>query len=374
MILPALALPMTAPPALAAEGPPKAVVDCVIKSLGMKGAEALQSGTATAAQQKVLDGCYAQAGVTPAKDNGPSNDRPSSSSTRACAVPAGARRSSEVPIGILMPSGNITGQSYGSAASVKAAGFNAISVGVSFYYDDKGRVSYGRGGQTKQQWLNEVGCTVAQIKAQGLVALVWGQFQNINQKQGTEPQPVPAKLRKRVAASATAVMADLAKTLEKYKADYWSPVSEADKWLGTAGHNTYFPTWVRIGEKHFKGKIYAQMALNNGVTDPAGRPLAMGGADALSIAWVSFQCEDQMFERPDAMVAQARKQGVSSVFVGEIGGVRAGDPSDAACMTTVVDHFGARDTGVLFLDSPKDMEGGSRVESQWPAEWLLSLR
>lgn len=370
----ATSLMILAPSVHAAEGPPQKVIDCVIAKVGEAGAKALETGKATAAQLKVLDACYAQAGLTPPKDDDSGQGQSNQQSTRACAVPAGTTRSGAVPIGILMPSGNFSGQSYGSPAGVKKAGFNAISLGISLYYDSKGRVTFGRGGQSKQDWLNEIGCNVAKIKEQGLVALVWGQLQDVNQKAGTEPQPVPAKLRAKVAKATTSVMADVAKTLEKYKADYWSPISESDKWFGAEGHNRYFPQWVKIGSRYFTGTIYAQMALNNGVTDRSGKPLQMGGADALSIAWISFECEKQMYERPDQMVAAARKQGVDDVFVGEIGGVRAGVPADAACMTDVVEHFGARETGVLFLDAPKDMQGGSRVEGQWPAEWLLELR
>lgn len=43
-------------------------------------------------------------------------------------------------------------------------------------------------------------------------------------------------------------------------------------------------------------------------------------------------------------------------------------------MLAVVDRYGARQTGVLFMDNDKQMPGSQQVEGQWPESFVLSLR
>lgn len=354
----------------AGQAPPQQVLDCVAEQLGAEAADALRSGPPSDEVAPVLGACMAAMVGNDA--SGGSASGPSG----ACAPADGATRTGATPVGVLMPSGYPAVQSYTSAAAVAEAGLNAISLGLPYLYDSDGTIVFDRAGATddgaRSRWLDNIGCLVSEIKSEGLIALVWGQFIDISNPRGQEPKPPSPELADTLGEQVTALLPDIAAVLEEHQVDYFAPASEADKWLGAAGHQKHYPRWTSAVRPHFSGVIYAQPnMLGDGFGTAPGVEPDLSGVDAVSVAWISFRCDRQQLDEYQAFLDDVRADGIE-VFIGEIGDVMAGNPGDAACLDTVVDTLDPDGNGLLVLDSPTDMPGGSQVNGTWLADWLIS--
>jgi hypothetical protein len=279
------------------------------------------------------------------------------------------------PFGVLLPSGRFEGQSYGSAQAIVDAGLNAASIGVPFYYTQSGDVVFGRRDESKEQWLDEIRCVVVEAKDAGLITLVWGQFVQADAPRGQEPMDAPASVQAKLGPAALELIPEVAQLLEELKVEYFSPVSELDKFVGFENHNLVFADMVAAARTTFKGKIYAQPnTLSRPPSfDSENIPPEFGGVDAMSIAWISFDCRADDMDRAQWYVDQAVGQGVQEFFIGEIGGVTGGSESDAECFETLITKWNGASQGVIVLDAPSDMPGAAQVAGTWRENRLRQL-
>lgn len=308
----------------------------------------------------ILSGCS-----SPDESNNSSSCNPANPPTRI----------TEDPYGVLYPSGTFETQSYKSAAEIKAAGFNAVSLGFAFYFNQAGEIVFDRSpdGGEKSRWLERVKCSVVEAKDAGLITLVWGQFEQVDLPRGTEPMGVPEEIREKLAQGAIELMPEIAQLLEELKVEYWSPVSELDKFLGYKNHNKYFRQMVEAGSA-FEGITYAQpmtLSLPPAFVTEKVTP-DLGGVDALSVSWISFDCRPEDMEKALWIIQQAKDQGVSKIFVGEIGGTQNKSYADQACFETLIAAFEGKANGVIALDLPDGIPNGSQVKGTWQETLITS--
>lgn len=295
-------------------------------------------------------------------------------STARCETPVDLVRRANVPIGVLMPSGAPQRQSYVSIDELVTVGYTAVSLGFPFYFSPTGEIVYDFDGNAdadaRQRWEDEIRCTVIEAKEAGLVVAVWGQF--IEAGRRGEPGKMNAGVQNAVLDGALALMPEVAALLEELKVEYWSPVSELDKFAGPTGHNEYFARMVDAGRAAFTGTIYAQPNIldRNGFVAQSIIP-EFGEADALGISWISYECESdkmppgQSLAWADYFVDAATAQGVSRVFISELGDTRPTDESQRACLETLIDYWDGMNTGVFLLDMPTDQPGSVRIKGSW---------
>lgn len=303
-----------------------------------------------------------------------------SASAASCKPPAGLSRSASVPFGTRAPAFLLSpkNHSYGSAAAIKAKGFNAINTSVLIPYNSAGDLDFSREGG-KAAWLCRLGQSLGELKKAGLVVLVEGEVQAVDNPRGTEPGPVPDAIRAKVAQGISGLMPDLAKLMEQYKVEYFAPLGESEKWLGVDLTQANYPQWAATVKQAYKGKVFAQ--LFGGIPGqqafgPLGLTPNLSNLDALGIVFGDWSCSANSLAYTDAYVQAARSQGVGTILTSELGGTTK--PQDAAaaqaCMQQVVDRYGTRQTGVLFMDNDKSMPGSQSVEGQWPETFVLGLR
>ena len=297
-----------------------------------------------------------------------------SSSEAGCVTRDEPTRLADAPFGALLPSGGFEGQSYPSAQAVADTGLNAVSIGWPFYFRENGEITFGYRDETKEQWLDRLRCTVVEIKDAGLVAIVWGQMVQADLPRGVEPMGIPTNLIDTVGIGVEGLIAEVGAVLEELKVEYWSPVSELDKFLGYEGHQQFFPRYVEQARAVFTGSLYAQINSldQNGFTVNRITP-DFAGVDTMSIAWISFACREDDMQKVDWLIEQAEAQGISDRFIGEIGGVTGGSSADRPCMDTLIGRWGS-ESGVVVLDAPSDLPGASQVAGSWLEDVLLELR
>lgn len=279
------------------------------------------------------------------------------------------------PFGVLLPSGQFEGQSYASAQAIADAGLSAVSIGVPFYYTQSGELVFGRREETKEQWLENVRCVVAEAKDAGLITLVWGQFIEADAPRGQEPMDAPAELQAQLGPAALQLIPDLGRVLEDLQVEYFAPVAELDKFVGYENHNRVFADMVAAARTTFTGKIYMQP---NTLSRPPSFDSEQvtpdfGGVDAMSIAWISFGCREDDMARAQWYVDQAVSQGVQEFFIGEIGGVTRGSESDAECFDTLITKWDGPSRGVIVLDAPSDVPDAAQVAGTWRERVLREL-
>lgn len=308
--------------------------------------------------------------------------RDSGASAPRCETPADLIRRANTPIGVLMPSGAPERQSYASVDELVTVGYTAVSLGLPFYYSSTGEIVFDFDGNAdadaRQRWEGEIRCTVIEAKQAGLVVSVWGQF--IEAGRRGEPGKMDAGVQKAVLDGALALMPDVAALLEELKVEYWSPVSELDKFAGPSGHNEYFARMVDAGRAAFTGTIYAQPNIldRNGFVAQSMVP-EFGEADALGISWISYECEadkmppGQSLAWADYFVDAAAEQGVTRVFISELGDTKPADESKRPCLNTLIDYWDGMNNGVFLLDMPSDQPGSVRIKGSWQ-ETLLQER
>ncbi|MBU6244159.1 MAG: hypothetical protein KGP12_02985 [Actinomycetales bacterium] len=311
----------------------------------------------------------------------PSGDGSSGSASAAsCKPPKGLTRSASVPFGTRAPAFLVSpkNHSYGSAAAIKAKGFNAINTSILIPYNSAGDLDFSREGG-KAAWLCRLGQSLGDLKKAGLVVLVEGEVQAVDNPQGTEPGPVPDAIRAKVAQGISGLMPDLAKLMEQYKVEYFAPLGESEKWLGVDLTQANYPQWAATAKQTYKGKVFAQ--LFTGVPGqqafgPLGLTPNLSNLDALGIVFGDWNCSANSLAYTDAYVQAARSQGVGTILASELGGTTKPQNAAAAqaCMQQVVDRYGTRQTGVLFMDNDQKMPGSQSVEGQWPETFVLSLR
>lgn len=310
----------------------------------------------------------------------PSSGGSSASSSASCKAPSGLTRSSSIPFGTRAPAFLTSPEqhSYGTAAVVKAKGFNAVNASILIPYNSKGELDFSR-EQGKASWLCRIGESLVALKKAGLVVLVEGELQSVDNPRGTEPGPVPENLRSAVARSVTGLIPELATLMEQAKVEYWAPLGESDKWLGVDLTQANYPVWAATARQSYQGKLFAQLFTGTPgqqAYGPLGITPDLRNLDALGIVFGDWSCSANSLAYTDAYVQAARAQGISTILLSELGGVSR--PTDAAaaqaCMLAVVDRYGARQTGVLFMDNDKQMPGSQQVEGQWPESFVLSLR
>lgn len=296
--------------------------------------------------------------------------------SQECVTPAGLSRSGEVPVGVLLPSGSFERQSYASAQEIADAGLNAVSLGWTFYYDKDGNLVYDFDGSSddnaKKRWVEQIRCSVIEAKEAGLIVSVWGQFQEANYR--GEPMGMPENIQGKVLDQATALIPEVAQVLEELQVEYWSPVSELDKYAGIAGHNESFPAMVEAGKPFFTGVIYSQPnILQRDSFFVQGVEPELGAVDALGISWISYQCEPQQLEAADYFVQAAQDQGVDRIFISELGSTNFADESARPCLETLIDYWNGSGNGVFLLDTPPMREGVATIKGNWQEEVLQEL-
>ncbi|MFM8677799.1 MAG: hypothetical protein ACKOCR_10725, partial [Burkholderiaceae bacterium] len=96
----------------------------------------------------------------------------------SCEAPAKLVRSSAVPFGIRAPGFFLSPEdhSYGSAAAIKAKGFNAVNASFLMPYNTQGELDFSRHGG-KAAWLCGLARGLASAKKAGLVVLMEGELQ-----------------------------------------------------------------------------------------------------------------------------------------------------------------------------------------------------
>ncbi len=250
-----------------------------------------------------------------------------------------------------------------------------MSIGVPFYYTQSGELVFGRREETKEQWLENVRCVVVEAKDAGLITLVWGQFIQADAPRGQEPMDAPADVQEKLGPAALQLIPDVGRVLEDLQVEYFSPVAELDKFVGYDNHNRVFADMVAAARTTFTGKIYVQP---NTLSRPPSFDSEQvtpdfGGADAMSIAWISFSCREDDMARAQWYVDQAVSQGVEEFFIGEIGGVTGGSESDAECFDTLIAKWDGPSRGVIVLDAPSDMPDAAQVAGSWREKVLREL-
>ncbi len=300
-------------------------------------------------------------------------------SAASCKAPKGLTRSTVRPIGTRAPAFLLSPEehSYGSAAAIKAKGFNAINTSILIPYNAKGELDFDRQGG-KAAWLCRLSSQIGALKKAGLQVLIEGELQAVDSPRGVEPGPVPEGIRARIAQQVTELMPDLAKMLERNKVEYFAPLGESEKWIGVDLTQSTYPTWVSIVKQSFKGKVFAQIFTGvpgQQAFGPLGLTPNLTGLDALGIVFGDWSCSANSLAYTDAYVAAAKAQSVGTILLSELGGVTIPPDTAAAqaCMLSIVDRYGARTTGVLFMDNSKSMPGAQQVEGSWPETLLLGL-
>jgi hypothetical protein len=284
-------------------------------------------------------------------------------------------RSAEVPFGVLFPSGSFRFQSYDSAADLAASGLNAVSLGWSILYNRSGEIVFDRDGSAsddaKQRWVDDIRCTVLEAKQAGLIVALWGQFQQVDVD--GEPGLIPEDIRQSVLTGALDVIPQMAALAEEMQVEYFSPLSELDKYAGAEGHNAFFPDYVEASRPLFSGTLYAQPNIlqrdmsfyEDGLTP------ALEGIDALGISWISYQCFDDDVSKAQWFIDHAREQGVPSVFISEIGDVAASE--ETPCLEQLITQWGGDTAGVFVLDSPPMMPNASTIKGSWQEKVLVGF-
>ena len=331
----------------------------------------------------IIGGMFLFTGCTSGEDgNNSSANGQGGQSSKKCESPKDLVRLKNAPIGVLMPSGSLKNQSYSSASEISEAGLNAVSLGFEFYFSPTGEIVFDFNGNSdvnaKERWMENLRCTVIEAKQQGLIVSVWGQFVEAGRR--GEPGEVAQDVQTKVLDGALELMPEIGKLLEELQVEYWAPVSELERFAGIANHNTYFPQFVDAGRPHFTGVIYAQPNIlqRDGFVMQNVEP-NLGGADALGISWISFECEtdklppNTSIESADFYIDAATKQGITQVFISELGGTKAVDESAKPCLEKLIATWKGAENGVFLLDMPSDFPNGSQIKDSWQEEILRAL-
>ncbi len=327
----------------------------------------------------LISGCASVNSENSSKTNGQGQ---SGQVSKACELPNDLVRLKTVPVGVLMPSGSLERQSYTSATDLTSAGLNSVSLGFEFYFTPTGEIVFDFNGNAdenaKERWLNNLRCSVIELKQAGLVVAVWGQF--IEAGRRGEPGEVAQEVQKKVLDGALELMPEIGKLLEELKVEFWAPVSELERFAGIENHNKYFPQFVNAGRPHFTGVMYVQPNIlqRDGFVVQKIEP-DLGGVDALGISWISFECEKEKLppgfsvESADFYIDAATKQGISRVFISELGGINAADDSAKPCLEKLITTWKGADNGVFLLDMPSDFPNGSQIKNSWQEDVLRAL-
>lgn len=303
--------------------------------------------------------------------------------SKICESPNNLTRLENVPIGVLMPSGSLKNQSYKSANEISEAGLNAVSLGFEFYFTSTGAIVFDFNGNSdenaKERWVNNLRCSVIEAKQEGLIVSVWGQFVEAGQR--GEPGEVAKDVQTRVLDGALNLMPEIGKLLEELQVEYWAPVSELERFAGIENHNKYFPQFVEAGRPHFTGIMYAQPNIlqRDGFVIQKVEP-DLGGVDALGISWISFECEteklppDTSIGSADFYIDAAARQGITRVFISELGGTKTQDESAKPCLEKLITTWNGAEKGVFLLDMPSDFPNGSQIKNSWKEEVLRALK
>ena len=289
-----------------------------------------------------------------------------------CDIPGDLSRSEEPPFGVLFPSGSFEFQSYSSAREIADQGLNAVSIGWGIFYTEDGSIVFDRNGasddQARQRWIKSLQCQVVEAKKAGLIVSVWGQFQQAGVD--GEPGLIPEPIRESVLEGSVDLIPLMAEAAEQVKAEYFSPVSELDKYAGIEGHNAYFPRYAEVARPLFQGVLYSQPNILQGAPSFHSEKLApaLGPIDALGISWISYSCFEDDALKGDWFVERAAEQGVTTVFISEIGGVTQSPPTD--CLEDLIERWGGAETGVFVLDSPPMMPDASKINGSWQEDVL----
>jgi len=257
-----------------------------------------------------------------------------------------------------------------------------VSLGFEFYFTSTGEIVFDFNGNAddnaKEQWKNNLRCSVIEAKQAGLVVSVWGQF--IEAGRRGEPGEVAQDVQTKVLDGALKLMPEVGKLLEELQVEYWAPVSELERFAGVANHNTYFPQFVAAGRPHFTGVMYVQPNIlqQDGFVMQKIEP-NLGGVDALGISWISFECEaDKLppgvsLESADFYIEAGAKQGINRVFISELGGTNATDESAKPCLEKLITTWKGAENGVFLLDMPNDFPNGSQIKDSWQEDVLQAL-
>lgn len=298
------------------------------------------------------------------------------SGSESCAIPDTLTRLTVAPVGVLFPSGGFEEQSYQSPEELAGAGLNAVSLGWSILYNAQGDIVFDWDGSSddaaKDRWISRLQCAVVEAKEAGLVVSVWGQFQEAGVN--GEPGLIRDDIRERVLDASVGLIPEMARAVEEVRAEYYSPVAELDKFGGIEGHNTYFPRYVEAARAEYQGILYSQPNILQADPSFYSEKLtpALEGVDALGISWISYECPPEDVRRGDWFVEQAAAQGVTTVYISEIGGVRNAPQSQESCMRELIERWGGDTSGVFMLDTPRMLEGHASVKDGWQEDMLLS--
>ena len=311
------------------------------------------------------------------------DDERSGPASRQCDVPMDLTRLQETPIGVLMPAGSLQRQSYKEAQEIASAGLNAVSLGLGFYYTQQGDITFDFDGNSDEdalkRWKNNLRCNVVEAKSAGLIVAVWGQF--IEAGRRGEPGAVSEEIQVKILDQTLGLIPEVASMLEELKVEFWSPVSELDRFVGPTNHNIYFPQMVAAGRPLFTGTMYAQPAIldRNGFVPQDIIP-DLGGVDALGISWISYECEvdklppGQSLDWADYFIDAAAQQGISRVYISELGDTVAADEGSRPCLEKLIATWNGKNEGVFLLDMPSDFPNGVVIKGSWQEQVLRTLR
>lgn len=304
------------------------------------------------------------------------NSEQSQNGSSFCNSASQLKRLDAKPIGVLLPSGSTKMQSYASFEEIANAGLTGVSLGWTFYYSAAGELVFDFDGSSdadaKKRWISQMQCSVIEAKQSGLVVAVWGQFQEANNND--EPMGIPESIRANVLDQALQLMPEVAQILEDLQVEYWSPVSELDKYVGAEGHNKYFEKMVELGRSKFNGVIYVQPNIlqRDSFFKQNIKP-NFGDVDALGISWISYECQDEQLAAADYFTDAAKTEGISQIFISELGGTSYADDGSQPCLEKLINYWNGSEAGVFILDTPQYRSGVATIKGSWQESVLQDL-
>ena len=88
----------------------------------------------------------------------------------------------------------------------------------------------------------------------------------------------------------------------------------------------------------------------------------------MGISWISYGCFEDDAVKGDWFIEKAAEQGVTTVFISEIGDVAQSPPTE--CLEELIERWGADSTGVFVLDSPPMMPDAAEINGSWQEDVL----
>ena len=173
-------------------------------------------------------------------------------------------------------------------------------------------------------------------------------------------------------------MLQLAQMAEKYSVEILSPISEADRYLGSARSDTFQQDILPI-VSDFSGKLLWQVYgedLREPDLLPNAHQIEFSGYDILGFSIIG--CDGTRLEWDwyiDTLVDWGTEDNIDSIMVSELGCVREPNSIDDAISN--FDHWYEKtksySDGFIALDTPQGNNNAQGVAGSWFEEWLLDV-